>query len=152
MPIARRPIRKSGDVSLCVPTHKGYDAGGIDPLAGKPHPIWDSRRLWSLWDMINFGLGIFWHGLETLTSEITHARFAAQNGDGEVPEEEHNRINPNVQLVSRECVAALRLRTASGGSCIRLETMVNQYRHRKYTYKEIADELRRLFEEIQRDA
>src|SRR6202045_5063480 len=39
----------AGDVSLCVPTPNSYDARGIDPLAGQPHPIWDTRRLWSLW-------------------------------------------------------------------------------------------------------
>jgi hypothetical protein len=29
-----------------------YEVSGIDLLAGQPHPIWDSRRLWSLWDML----------------------------------------------------------------------------------------------------
>jgi hypothetical protein len=143
----------AGNVSLCVPRRQDYDSIEGLTLAGNRHPIWDSRRLWSLWDMINFELGMFWYGLETLNGEINRARIAAsQNAEGEVPPDEHSRIEQNIQLVTKECVAKLRLEGVATGSCVRLDDMFLKYGHRKYTYRELAEELQRLFNEIKRDA
>ena len=43
------------------------------PLAGHAakHPVWDSRRLWSLWDMIDFQLGKFLKALDHVKAAET---------------------------------------------------------------------------------
>src|SRR3981189_3006227 len=44
------------------------------PLAGilhhTPHPLWDSRRLWSLWEMINFFFLVFEIAMRSLETAI----------------------------------------------------------------------------------
>ncbi len=37
--------------------------GGLESI---PHPVWDTRRLWSLWDMLNFYAGDFMHLMQVL--------------------------------------------------------------------------------------
>src|SRR5438093_1389684 len=44
----------------------------IAPDAGKLQPIWDSRRLWSLWEMMNLVIGAFYHLLRSMRSYIKH--------------------------------------------------------------------------------
>jgi hypothetical protein len=109
------------------------DAGDI--LSGNPHPIWDSRRLWSLWDMINFGLGSFLQGLDFLQHELGLAKMAAASQpDTVVPEEQHSRIANNMKMVTRECAARLLLEEASH-TCVKLEDLFRNYRYHKYTYR-----------------
>lgn len=98
--------------------------------------------------MINFHLGPFWHGLEILSDEIRHARI---RNDEEVDSESNMRIHKNVQVVSQNCVAPLQLMTAATGSCVRLEDMFSHYSYGKYTYRQIGEELQRLYDEIKRD-
>jgi hypothetical protein len=46
-----------------------------DGLHSIPHPVWDSRRLWSLADMINFFLSSYLHG----RSVLIHAAVSAKD-------------------------------------------------------------------------
>jgi hypothetical protein len=119
------------------------------PLPTEKHPIWDTRRLWSLWDMINFNLGVFWNGLDLLNQLINSAH---SRGEEEVEPEANDYINKHVQMIISSCVKNLHLVTAGRGSCARLEVMFFQYRNKKYTYKELLYELHRLFTEIKSDA
>ena len=95
-----------GDVSLCVPSPKGYNPGGIDPLAGKPHPIWDSRRLWSLADMINFYIAKFLFARQQLSQEMNYVfSEAIKDRNAIVPDSSRPRIDNAIRGVIRECVA-----------------------------------------------
>ncbi len=88
---------------MCLPVE--------DILLAKPHPIWDTRRLWSLWDMINFQLGPFWQALKALQSDIRLASFAQErDSDGAVPDEYLKNFKNNVYEVTRDCVVALKLK------------------------------------------
>jgi hypothetical protein len=141
-----------GNVSLCVPMPQGYGAGGIDPLAGQPHPIWDSRRLWSLWEMINFGLGSFLQGLSFLDYELGLSKAAAANSpDQPVDIAQHSRIKNNIEFVMRESAARLLLEETSH-TCVLIEDLFRKYEYQKYTYKTLADILERLQKDIQRGA
>jgi hypothetical protein len=102
--------------------------------------------------MINFELGLFWQGLETLNGDISYHRLIAiEKKCGGYPEE-HSRLQQNIQLVSRECVGRLRLLLPAKGPCVRLEDMLAQYHYRRYTHKEIVDELQHLVNEIREEA
>lgn len=121
-----------------------------DILNARAHPIWDTRRLWSLADMINFYLGVFWNGLQILGDQIRVARL--HDGDEKVNSAANEDIHKFVQVVTQQCVAPLHLVTAATGACVRLEDMWFHHQHKQYTYKEISDELERLYNEIRRDA
>jgi hypothetical protein len=100
--------------------------------------------------MIDYCLGVFWHGLEILADEI---RLAHQRGDEPVDDTSNDRIHKHVQVVMQNCITPLQLVTAATGSCVRLEDMWFHYDSQKpYTYNNIADELQRLYDEIKRDA
>ena len=51
--------------------------------AGKPYPIWDSRRLWSLWDMINLKIKPLIDVQDTLVqwSMLLHNNHGYRQGD-----------------------------------------------------------------------
>jgi hypothetical protein len=101
-------VASSGDVSLCVPTAKGYDGGfaleGRDrPASGLP-----SGHL-SLLDMINFSLRSFLNILDLLDSE----RGASRPGARVVPpvmieEAQKSQVINNIALIS-ELVERLNL-------------------------------------------
>jgi hypothetical protein len=83
-------------------------------LAGSPHSIWDSRRLWSLWDMMNFTLGAFWDGLKHLQHElqITHENVKAGNGLAIIGDDHRDRLRRNMQFAIRQCVEELEITAA----------------------------------------
>jgi hypothetical protein len=121
----------------------------VDILDARPHPIWDTRRLWSLWDMINFGLGSFLQGLSFLNHELGLAQLS--DPDQTPNPAQHNNIKNNIEFVMRETCAKLLLEETSH-TCVILEDMFRKYSWTPYTYRKLADTLTRLREDIKRGA
>jgi hypothetical protein len=65
---------------------------GIDVLAGQPHPLWDTRRLWSLWDMAEHIVA----SLITLTRSIAQAQSMTEQKTAT------EQIGPTILDESRE--------------------------------------------------
>jgi hypothetical protein len=76
--------------------------------------VWDSRRLWSLWDMMNFTLGAFWDGLKHLQHELDITRENVKTGNGLVliGEDDRSRLQRNMQFAIKWCVEELQIDTA----------------------------------------
>ena len=73
---------------------------------------WETRRLWSLREMINFSLGEFAAHYRWLAQALTEAVIgAAKNRDGMVPQHEQARIKRSLTSLRGEC-ARLGLPTA----------------------------------------
>jgi hypothetical protein len=121
------------------------DAGS---LHAKPHPLWNSRRLWSLWDMINFRLGDFWIGLLGICAEQKNCQMMASAASGPVDEQSHLRIKDTIERSIEKCVTAMTLPEAQIAA-IKLQDMFNRYSRRVYTYAEMAGALDRLYDDIQ---
>ena len=82
-------------------------------LFSQRHPIWDSRRRWSLWDMINFVLHNFVFAHDSLRQLLNDtSEKAASEPLGEVSAVDHRRVASVVQVVADQCVEALYLRDA----------------------------------------
>ena len=83
-------------------------------LFSTPHSIWDSRRLWSLWDMMNFTLGTFWDGLKHLQYELAITRENVKSGNGLalIEDEDRSRLQRNMQFAIHRCVDELQIETA----------------------------------------
>jgi hypothetical protein len=90
-------------------------------LHERPHSLWDSRRLWSLADMINLSFGVFWRGLEYLHEELRRARFVVEAGDGNKIIESNTitQIQTKIEMVMRDCAALVPDDTSK--ACIDLE-------------------------------
>ena len=114
-------------------------------LHRKPHPLWDSRRLWSLWDMINFGLGEFLHCLEFIDYHLMSAK--ATQRDSIVSVGQHFVIKNNLANIVLPLIGKLNISDARIAS-IKLEDLINRWGVRQYTYGELSDCLERLREDF----
>jgi hypothetical protein len=123
-----------------------------DLLHSTPHPVWDSRRLWSLADMINFGLHGFLLALEFLQYETDLARDACvSHADEIVSEAQNGRIKGNIERTVFPEIGRLAL-PESRIACCRLEDLFNYYNFRKYTYGELYVALERTLEDTKEGA
>src|SRR5260370_619130 len=125
------------------------------PLAGilhhTPHPLWDSRRLWSLWDMITLKIAPFCNALRYLDFEIERARAAAKDphyGAGQ----EHNKdyLGTILDEISREGVDALYLEGAET-SRDEMAKFFGHSRGRPLDWARFADLLTRLRTDIDKE-
>lgn len=90
------------DFPGAVPTGHRYDTGLLDILAGKPHPIWGIRRLWSLWDMINFSLSDFVWALRLISQELQVAvSRTATSASAMISDEDRKRFEENFEYIGR---------------------------------------------------
>jgi len=106
-----------------------------------PHPFWDTRRAWSLAEMINYGLNELFISLQFLDYELGIAQ--ANSRDMIVDEEQHSRLKNNIEKGVLPAIRKLRmsdLRIAN----INLSKLLNNYERIPYTYGELADSLKRL--------
>lgn len=80
------PAGLEGHIGLAVPreTARMLPAGALHQ---ESHPIWDTRRLWSLWDMINFRFSAIHHVMTELSVLIRtsnhNMEFMHQSGISE---------------------------------------------------------------------
>ena len=68
-PTAKKTIkaRRGAMFHLPSPPTRYMMRDGIDLLAGASHPLWDSRRLWSLWEMIELKLNLLLNAQDVLS-------------------------------------------------------------------------------------
>lgn len=101
---AGHPVLVINDFRDAVPARHRYDTGLIDILAGKPHPIWGTHRLWSLWDMINCSVSDFVWALKLISQELLVARNRTRSTpDQPISTEDRKRFEPNFQFIARQC-------------------------------------------------
>jgi hypothetical protein len=113
-----------------------------DGLHSIPHPVWDSRRLWSLADMINFYLSSFLHSWDDLSRVLSMARIYADRSNGEVADKQHESIKISVDRVIKECTT-LNL-TEATTACWQIEHMFQCRAFEKYEWSDLARALDRL--------
>ena len=115
---------------------------GGDGLHSIPHPVWDSRRLWSLADMINFYLGSFLHTWNDLTRALAMARHYAEYSDGFVNDKFHEGIQITGENVIKEC-EKLRLSDTTT-ACWQLDHMFRARAFQQYKWSDLAHAIDRL--------
>src|SRR5258707_5728873 len=115
---------------------------GGDGLHSIPHPVWDSRRLWSLADMINFYLGSFLHTWNDLTRALAMARHYAEYSDGFVNDKFHEGIQITGENVIKEC-EKLRLSDTTT-ACWQLDHMFRAGAFQQYKWSDLAHAIDRL--------
>ena len=114
------------------------------------HPLWNSRRLWSLWDMINFNCFGFYEALKIAYCTAQTATVAGSKVVGVpvpplVPDVEQDCIKGNFKFIVCMCNPLLLERTNS-----RLQRIAATL-SRQFTYAEVASEFATLIEAIEDD-
>jgi hypothetical protein len=108
-----------------------------DILHAKSHPIWDSRRLWSLADMIDFILHNFVVSLDVLRGELNRTSEKMRvEPHQKVPAEDHTRIQSVVKMVAEFCVENLALPEASS-TLIEIYNVVGNHHMQPYSWQKI---------------
>jgi hypothetical protein len=127
------------------PSYQGYDAGDLT-IAGD-HLVWDSRRLWSLWDMINFNLSGVFTALMMMRNHLNIIVGIIASGKGGDPLEDEYKKNVlnNLQYVHKLCGQYL-LSSAED----RIVIIWNMW-GRQFSYGELAIELKPLLEAFEAD-
>ena len=80
-------------------------------LFSNAHSLWDSRRLWSLWDIMNFTLGTFWDAIKHLQNELEISRehVNADRGLMIISDDDRDRLKRNMQFAIRWSVEELQI-------------------------------------------
>jgi hypothetical protein len=108
---------------------------------------WDSRRLWSLWEMLNFSLFSFVWALKGLSQEIAVAMSrAVADAHATLSDPDKERATANLTFVADTCNKML-----LGSAINRLGRIFTDLRTRAVTYTELANELNILREAIEDD-
>jgi hypothetical protein len=108
--------------------------------------VWDSRRLWSLWDMIDFSLGMFWTNLTYLRSSIEGTREHAERNPHEfVPAARVELLKHQLSGIFWDC-GNLQLEP-----CYRTIQKLEEIFRRPLSYGQLKDLLDRLFDDIQHE-
>lgn len=110
------------------------------------HPLWDSRRLWSLWDMINFHLYQFWRlwvGLHWHLETIKKRSLGKEQYI--IPEAERKEIESFIEELYKF------LSTLYLGGSIRTIHHLKKLYGREYSYNELIKLLERLPNDIEDD-
>src|SRR5271163_4501182 len=119
----------------------------MDALTGEAvkRQSWDSRRLWSLWDMIDFHLGQFLMALTHLNIAQTRT---ARAGDPErvIDDGVKALIANNLSLIERECI------NLGMPSAITRISRINVISQAPCTYGEMHREINELFDAVEHDA
>jgi hypothetical protein len=119
-----------------------------DILHVRSHPLWDTRRLWSLADMINFALSPFIHGREMLLHELLQTKEKAASDPHEiVPESVAKLIDGTVKHVIKECVEKGCLDVGTSG--IDLDVLVTYWSINKYTWSSLHFAMDRLWRDME---
>jgi hypothetical protein len=117
-------------------------------LAGTPHPIWDSRRLWSLAEMINFYLYNFVFSQERLKTALSISANGARNApNSEVPPAENDHMSNAVEFVAKYCVDALALPEASN-TIKEIYNILNNHHAQPYMWQKLHSLLETLDRQI----
>jgi hypothetical protein len=115
-------------------------------LDARPHPLWDTRRLWSLADMINFGMREFLLCLEFIDGHLKRAR--AENPDEMISPEHQYAIENNSEKAIFPVIAKLQIDEARLASLKLQDFIQTQWRYRRCTYSELAAILERLWDDL----
>jgi hypothetical protein len=117
------------------------------PFGGRPESqsLWDSRRLWSLWDMLNFNLFGFWEATKIVSATITMGASQGLQNAGLVSEPQRLFIRNRFDYIAHVCTPLLMEKTDA--RLIRISIMLN----RQYTYGEVVKEFQTLLEAIEDD-
>jgi len=120
----------------------------IGALHSGSHPLWDSRRLWSLWDMINFVLGDFLLCLKTLEDELSWLKAVDSTA---VLHGHHDRIKNNIDLLVFPVIGRLHMSDARIAS-VQLQSMLNRYPRELYTCGMLSSTIERLIGDLKEGA
>jgi hypothetical protein len=122
-----------------------------DILDARPHPVWDTRRLWSLADMIQSYIYNFIYGRQQLWQAITQANAEAANDrSAVVPPSVFPRIKNEIEAAIKHCAVALKLERANY-TCVDLENLIYNHEYQPVRWGRLDELLRRFWEEIEWD-
>jgi hypothetical protein len=117
--------------------------------AGSEHPLLDSRRLWNLWDMINFFIARFMMGHNFLHQALEEAARESQNDRyAEVPESRRGEINSWIRSAIYECVDSVWLQECRITKK-HIENLLHHYKYHPVCWGELYELLNRLDDEIE---
>jgi hypothetical protein len=98
--------------------------------------------------MINFSVQGFLIGRALLWQEMQGAKLASEKDRRErVPPSMVAGIERHVKMAMKECVHAISLDEANS-TCIRIENLLNNYEFQPYTWTELHEVLKRLWDDI----
>jgi hypothetical protein len=112
-------------------------------LRQNPHLLWDSRRLWSLADMINFALGRFVMGRNILQSMLNQTAGRAHSDTHKLlPNEAAEFFETHAKLVITYCIEEPQLSDLAFLG-VEVENLVSNYKFQRYTWNRINNLLQR---------